>query len=82
MKSYGKRNAITGDTCFGTECSNTINRKGLVHGAVNNSCRVLSVREALYIKIGHKKRHMDVGGWEVVACDVSPYVAMVKIDNL
>ena len=31
--------------CFGSECSDTINGNGLVHGAVNNSCRVLSVDE-------------------------------------
>ena len=45
MKSYGKRNAITGGKCLGSECSDTINRKGLVLSAVNNSYRVLPVNE-------------------------------------
>ena len=33
---------LFGGTWLGSECSN---RKGIVHGAVNNSCRVLSVNE-------------------------------------
>ena len=59
MKSYGKRNAITGGMCFGSECSNTINRKGHVHGAVNNSCRVLSVNEKERISIHLFKKSLS-----------------------
>ena len=38
-----------------------------------SSSRLISVsfREASHIDFVHKKRHMDVGGWGVGACDIS-----------
>ena len=53
-KIYCKRNAVIGGTCFESECSNMINRKGLVHGAVTNSCWVLSILK------NEKRAHLNI----------------------
>ena len=45
MISYCKRNAFVVGVSLGSECSSMVNRNCFVHGAVNNSGRVLTVNE-------------------------------------
>ena len=63
MKTYGKRNTITGGTCLGNECSNTIIEKALCIARstiASGYCRLMKKALKMKIEIFIKRNDQEI----------------------